>query len=317
MENSKYPLVSVVIPSYNGMPYLQAAIESVLAQDYPNVELIVLDDGSTDNTARYLEQYKGQFYFETHRNMGQAQTVNKGWQMSKGQFIGYLSADDTLEPNAISLSVQYLLENPEVILTYGDNILINADSQPIRTLITKEFDFYQLFLESTTPVAVGSFFRREGFETIGGWDKNFVQIGDYEFHLRLCQLGKFKRIPHILGCHRIHEESASYRKINFDRADEYVRLLSSQLATTKDEKLLEIKDQILSQAYLISGRTHWRSSRYKVGLKYFSKAFILNPKALYAAKTYRIILNAVLNRSLHALLKKYKKTINRLKRGNA
>ena len=95
------PLVSIVIPAYNHDRYLGEAIDSILGQDYPNVELIVLDDGSTDGTRQILESYHSRFYWESHKNMGQANTLNKGWRMSKDDLLGYLSADDVLFSQAI------------------------------------------------------------------------------------------------------------------------------------------------------------------------------------------------------------------------
>ena len=100
------PLVSIVTPTYNQAEYLAETIESVLAQDYPNIEYIVLDDGSTDSTPEVLNRYSGRVRWERHDNMGQARTLNKGWAMSRGEFIGYLSSDDLLLPDAISKLVE-------------------------------------------------------------------------------------------------------------------------------------------------------------------------------------------------------------------
>ena len=80
----KFPLVSIVTPTYNQAKYLTETIEKVLAQDYPNIEYIVLDDGSTDETPEILKKYSGKIRYERHANMGQARTLNKGWAMSSG-----------------------------------------------------------------------------------------------------------------------------------------------------------------------------------------------------------------------------------------
>src|SRR5690349_6912099 len=98
---AEQPLVSIVIPSYNHARYLAAAIESVLAQDHPRVELIVIDDGSTDGSAAVLEKYRGRFHWEVQRNQGQAATMNRGWRLSRGEILAYLSADDVLLPQAV------------------------------------------------------------------------------------------------------------------------------------------------------------------------------------------------------------------------
>lgn len=306
MHRDPLPLVSIVIPSYNGMPYLEEAIESVLAQDYPNIELIVLDDGSTDETFKFLTKYKEKFYFEKHPNMGQAKTLNKGWQLSKGEILGYLSADDKLEKDAVSASIKTLAKDPNVILTYCDNMLINHCSQTIRRLNTPEFSLEEMYLKGTTSVAVASFFRRSAFQVIGGWNPRYRQIGDFEYHLRLIELGEFKKIPKILGYHRIHENSASYRKISFERANEYVQLMISILDKTTNKRLKELKNKILSQAYLISGRTHWRSNRYKLAIRYFIKSIYINPNVLLSGMTYRLLINALFNKKFYQLIQKGK-----------
>src|SRR5437764_14102134 len=105
MMDAEAPLVSIVIPSYNHARYLAAAIDSVLAQDYPRVELMVIDDGSTDGSSAVLERYRGRFRWETQPNRGQAATMNRGWRMSRGEVLAYLSADDTLASDAVSKSV--------------------------------------------------------------------------------------------------------------------------------------------------------------------------------------------------------------------
>lgn len=299
MGDSAEPLVSIVIPAYNALPYLEDAIESVLAQDYPHIELIVLDDGSTDGTADFLKKYQGRFFYETHKNMGQARTLNKGWAMSQGSIIGYLSADDTLESNAVSLSILELNKNQNIVLTYGDNLLIDNQSKVIRKLTTPDYDYYQMLIRGVTPIAVGSFFLKSAFDKMGGWDSNYSLIGDFEYHIRLATQGTFKRLPVLLGCHRVHEQSASFASSSPERADEFVTLMSAVLKDTTDNKLIELAPLILSQAYLISGRTHWRSGRYKLGMNYFFQSMKLAPRKLTKINTYYVIFNALFNKSLH------------------
>lgn len=149
------PLVSVVIPAYNLAGYLREAIESVLDQNYPNVELIVLDDGSTDHTREVLEKYTGRFHWETHPNMGQAATLNKGWRMSKGEILAYLSADDVLLPHAVATSVEYLLAKPDLVLTYCDFDLIDPSSKFIRRVTLSDFDYRKMVLRTIRPPGPG------------------------------------------------------------------------------------------------------------------------------------------------------------------
>src|SRR5262245_18951107 len=127
------PLVSIVIPACNHARSVSQAVRSVLGQDYPRVELIVLDDGSTDNTREVLTRLPGAFRWESHANVGQAQTLNKGWQMARGDILAHLSAYDALAPGATSAAVSALAANPEAVATYCDFELIDPASRMIRT----------------------------------------------------------------------------------------------------------------------------------------------------------------------------------------
>src|SRR4051812_6953262 len=89
------PTVSVVTPAYNQADFLRDTVESVLSQDYPNIEYIVLDDGSTDDTPNILAEYGDRFRWETQKNIGQTATINKGWSLTSGDIITWLNSDDT------------------------------------------------------------------------------------------------------------------------------------------------------------------------------------------------------------------------------
>jgi glycosyltransferase involved in cell wall biosynthesis len=302
MRNNKQPLVSIIVPAYNGMPYLEAAIDSILAQTYPAIELIVLDDGSTDGTAEFLQQYRGKFYFDSHENMGQVRTLNKGWAISKGEILSYLSADDLLSPNAVEESLACLKANPQVVLSYPDNYLIDDKSRFIRTYTAPDYDFHDLIANAACRIGVGAFFRRELFEVLGGWDDSYHMIPDYAYQLRAAKMGSFKHIPKVLGSYRIHKGSASYAAMTFDGAEETSRLLLSFLSSTEDKSLLTMKNVILAQGYLLTARNHWRSGRYCIAIKRFSLFMRKEPKLLFSSKTYRLIINAVLNRAAHRVL---------------
>ena len=112
-ENIIYkPKVSIVIPAYNHGNYLKSAIESVLNQTYQNIELIVIDDGSSDNTIEVLKNTKGNFKWFSQQNLGQSLTLTKGWKLARGEILGYLSADDILLSNAVEISISALNNNP-------------------------------------------------------------------------------------------------------------------------------------------------------------------------------------------------------------
>src|SRR2546427_949305 len=149
------PLVSVVVPVYNQGRYLEEAIQSVLTQTYRKLEIVVLDDGSTDETSDVLKKYGDRFHWESHPNMGQARTLNKGWQMVKGELLSYLSGDDVLLPDAIQTSVESLMKNPRAVLTHCDFNLIDPSSRVIRRVQTPDFNYQRMLTDVSCPPGPG------------------------------------------------------------------------------------------------------------------------------------------------------------------
>jgi glycosyltransferase involved in cell wall biosynthesis len=299
--NDDLPLVSMVIPAYNYADYLDEAIESILNQDYPNIELIVLDDGSTDNTREVLEKYRDRFYWETQENMGEADTLNKGWQMSRGEILSRLSADDVMLQGAISTSVKHLLANPDVVLTYCDYDLIDSNSRKVRRVNAPELDYREIVAKFICPPGPGAFFLADAFRATGPWNSSLKLSPDYEYWLRLGLQGRFLRIPEVLAAFRVHDESLSFAATDEQKSDEYVRVISNYYETQPVPlDVLEVKDEALSNAYIFAARAHIRSKRYLLGLKRLYKGLSLYPKNL-SVRTARIIAHGLINHVRHGV----------------
>ncbi|MGO9950861.1 MAG: glycosyltransferase family 2 protein [Dissulfurispiraceae bacterium] len=303
-ESEWLPLVSIVIPTYNSAHYLEDAINSVTIQDYPQIELIVLDDGSTDNTESILRKYNDCLVWARHPNMGQALTLNKGWKMSKGSILSYLSADDVLLPTAVSTSVKYLRANPETVLTYCDFNLIDQKSRIIRQVSSPSFSYHDLVVKQICQPGPGVFFRRKTFETVGGWDGSFRQMPDFEYWLRLGLAGQFLRIPEVLASFRVHDQSQTYARASEDRCNEPVKIISKFFEINDlTSDLAAAKEEALANAYLFSAQLHWRSGRCRKAIAAVFNTFRLYPRTLLSLRTFRIINNALFNRAAHKLLR--------------
>jgi glycosyltransferase involved in cell wall biosynthesis len=301
------PLVSIVIPAYNHAGYLDEAIQSILCQDYTKIELIVLDDGSTDNTRTVLEKYTGKFHWETQTNMGQANTLNKGWQMSMGQILSYLSADDVLLPTAVSTSVECLEANPDVVLTYCDFNLIDPQSRIIRRSAAPEFSYRDMVIKLICHPGPGVFFRRSAFQAAGFWNSALRQMPDYDYWLRLGLFGKFHRIPGVLASFRLHTESQTFAKADPSKSEEPLRIIRSYFQ--RDNIPAEIraaKNEALSNAHLVTAQLHLRSGRIRAGYDNFIQAFAIYPRNFLANKTLRLVLNALFKRTAYMALWKLK-----------
>ncbi|HOW91535.1 MAG TPA: glycosyltransferase family 2 protein, partial [Anaerolineaceae bacterium] len=118
---SELPLVSIVTPSFNQVDYLEETMRSVLEQDYPRVEYIVIDGGSTDGSVEIIRKYADRLaYWVSEKDRGQTDAVNKGYAVAKGSILGWLNSDDTYKPGAISAAVEFLVNHPQFGLVYGD-----------------------------------------------------------------------------------------------------------------------------------------------------------------------------------------------------
>lgn len=300
---SAAPLVSIVIPAYNHAGYLDEAIQSVLAQDYPNIELIVLDDGSTDATPDVLKKYAGRFHWETQRNAGQAATLNRAWAMARGEILGYLSADDLLLPGCVSAAVGLLRDSPEIVLTYCDFKLIDPHSRVIRAVRCREFDYREMVVNLICAPGPGAFFRRAAFQRAGGWNPALRQMPDYEYWLRLGLAGPFKRIPRLLASFRVHEGSATFSATPPEQAEEPARILRDYFSLAEiPAAIRQLEARAISNALLVAAQLHLRAGRYRAASGCVRHAASLYPGNLLQPRVVRLLANGLFNRLGHGLL---------------
>jgi glycosyltransferase involved in cell wall biosynthesis len=302
-QTAALPLVSIVIPSYNHASYLQAAIDSILAQDYPRIELIVIDDGSTDGSPSILRSYGSRFHWEIQTNQGQVATLNRGWLMSRGDVLGYLSADDLLLEGAISSAVRCLERNPDAVLAYCDFNLIDPDSAVVRRVRAPEFDYRRMVVEIECPPGPGAFFRRSAFEKAGTWNTQFKQMLDYEYWLRLGLHGRFVRIPEVLAAYRVHPGSQSFAASHQIRPEEPIRIIERYFENANvPGEIRDARNQALGTAHLLSAQLHLKVGNYRRGVAILARAFRLKPRSLVSPRTLRVLVNALFNRLGHRAL---------------
>ena len=291
------PLVSIVTPTYNQAQFLAQTIESVLAQDYPYIEYIVLDDGSTDYTSTVLQQYAGRIRAAWHPNMGQARTLNKGWGMARGSLIGYLSSDDLLEKSAVSILVAALAEQPEAVVAYCDFNLVDANGHWMRTAVTENFDHLRLCVDLVCQPGPGALFRRSMFELAGGWSDQLRQVPDFEFWLRASRYGVFIRVPHVLACYRVHADSASVRSVSAELSNEIVKVMAGYWGTQSGANA----SLSFANAHLIAAKSHAQSGRPWSSLQEWLAAIRNCPPLLVQRKSWLMLASGFLRRFVYRL----------------
>lgn len=206
-----HPLVSVVVPVYNAAPYVAETLQSVLAQDYPALDCIVLDDGSTDDSLDRLRPFAAhpQVRLLHHANRGEAFTVNRGAALARGAILGVVNADDPLLPGAIAAAAALLTARPDLAAVYPDWRRIDGKGRRIADVTVPEFDYRVLLEQCLCLPGPGAFIRREALGAEPLRDERFRYKSDYFLWLRLGLNQPLARLPGIFATWREHEGGAS------------------------------------------------------------------------------------------------------------
>lgn len=192
-------LVTVIIASYNHGPYIEQSILSVLNQTYPHIELLVIDDGSSDDSVERIQRLQAQhgFDFRVQRNKGLTQTLNDAIARAKGELIAPFGSDDIMMPDRIAIQVQYMADKPEVGICAGNIELIDAqgelfpEARQRRDVPFRRLDFEDMFLERKPyPPAPTLLIRREALQKVGGFDPD-VRLEDLMIELKVTHAGYF------------------------------------------------------------------------------------------------------------------------------
>ncbi len=182
----EWPLVSIVTPSYNHGLYIEATIQSVLQQDYPNLEYIVIDGGSQDDTVEILKRYGDRLCWISEPDHGQADAINKGFRMARGEILAWLNSDDTYLPGAVRQAVEYFQKHPDTSMVYGEGQHVDAAGHIIEPYTTEPFD-YQRLSERCFICQPTVFFRAHVFRDIGPLDTNFTLLSGLRILDAHCQ----------------------------------------------------------------------------------------------------------------------------------
>jgi glycosyltransferase involved in cell wall biosynthesis len=248
------PLVSIITPAYNRASYLDETIQSILKQDYPRIEYIVLDDGSTDNTREVLEKYTGRIIWESHPNMGETRTVNKGWSMAHGEIVAVVNSDDPLLPGAVSTAVAFMQAHPDILVAYPDWNYIDQDSNVTGHIQVREYDYLYMVRRHFCTPGPGAFIRCKAFELTEMRHPEFKYVADFEYWLRLGLYGKFARIPRTLATFRVHPDSATISHKGPAMAREHIQLIQRfYLRPDLPPEVLRVRAEAFGWAHLVAG----------------------------------------------------------------
>jgi glycosyltransferase involved in cell wall biosynthesis len=200
------PLVSVITPSFNAARFLEETIQSVLAQDYPYIEYIVMDGGSTDGSLNILRSYADRLTYSSGADEGAADAINNGFAKARGEILAWLGADDTYLPGAVSKAVAALNCNPDAAAVYGEGYWTDAQGQVLGSYPTEDFD-PNMFARECCICQPACFFRRDAVEAVGMLNPALRSSFDYDLWIRLTKRYRFVHLPEYLASSRMHREN--------------------------------------------------------------------------------------------------------------
>ena len=204
------PLVSIVTPSFNQAQFLEQTILSVLEQDYPHIEYLIVDGGSTDGSLELIQRYAPRLtWWVSEPDQGQTDAINKGFSHARGEILAWLNSDDTYQPGAISQAVEYLQSHPEVGMVYGDANLIDASGNIIGKFPARQTDYRRLRRGYVHIPQQASFFQASLWKQVGPLDPSFYFAMDYDLWVRLARISEIHYCPNLWADFRLHGSGKS------------------------------------------------------------------------------------------------------------
>ena len=235
----RFPRVSVITPVYNGEKWVNETLSSIAASTYPNFEMVVVNDGSTDKTLDVLQNFKESFFknlvIVDKQNGGESDAVNHGVAASEGSYVMIVNADDPIYPHTISRLVEALEVNPQAVVAYPDWQMIDVTGVVIQTVETPDYSRFKLVCENNCLPGPGALIRRVAVE--GNLRDTSVKfIPDYEAWLRLSAKGNFIRVPEVLATWRSHSGGATTYVRGAGPALEMVSVMNRFLANSNSSE---------------------------------------------------------------------------------
>ncbi|MBD2028355.1 glycosyltransferase [Leptolyngbya sp. FACHB-711] len=258
---SIFPRISIITPSYNQGNFIEETIQSVLSQNYPNLEYIVIDGGSTDNTIEIIKRYESKIaYWISEPDRGQAHAINKGLEKATGEVLAYINSDDYYLPGTLHAVADYFLAHPEIDFLHGRCCYVNTQGKPMGEQFAdihtfdEIIDLWGVWWQKRQFVQPEVFWTRRISDRIGSFNESLYFVMDYEYWCRiLLAKGKVGTIDRALTCFRFTETQKSNQSEKV--ADELLQVIRPWLwdwsSPMAGQKRLSLQGQWLYQAILM------------------------------------------------------------------
>lgn len=275
------PLVSVIIPCYNREEYIKQTINSVLEQTYKKIEIIVIDDGSTDNTREILDSYGNQIQVLEHpnrQNKGQSAAINLGIKKSFGKYIAILDSDDYWDPTKIEKQIDFLNLNPKYGVVYANGFQVDANGKNK----SKIFDTNHVQTNNPEDILLNSYFnipsnaliKKDIFKKAGYFDERLRSAQDHDMAIRLSEVSKIVYLNETLWYYRRHDDSQSGKHILRRWQNGFYVLANAKKRYPYKKSIIYKRSAVL---HFRLGQTYTENKKYIKALIHFIKAGFLDP----------------------------------------
>lgn len=274
------PLVSIVTPSFNQAAYLEQTIRSVLGQEYPRLEYLLVDGGSTDGSVGIIGRYADKLAWSvSEKDSGQADAINKGLHRAKGEIVAWLNSDDVYQPGAIAKAVTAFERNPDAGLVYGDLLSINSGGQPFNLQTFQPYTLSDLMAFNI----IGQpsvFMRRRVLEQAGDLDTSYHFLLDHHLWIRMASLAPLVYVSETLAAARFHAEAKNVAQAaRFgEEAFRLVRWMEGQ--SELEQAYRSGRARIWAGAYRLNGYYLIEGGKSAFGLASYGKAFLKSPRVV-------------------------------------
>lgn len=218
-----YPKISIVTVSYNQAEFIEDNIKSVINQNYPNLEHIIIDAGSTDGTIDILKKYDKYIKWISEPDNGQSDGLNKGFKRATGEIIGWINSDDMLAPGALFKVAKFFMENPNEIAVVGDQGIIDEKGKLLKIIKSQSYNYDYLLNYAKGITQNSTFFKKEVFKKIGYIDEKLHYAMDRDFFIRMTSIKPIPYIPETLAYFRI-QPNAKTSEGSYKFAKELIKI---------------------------------------------------------------------------------------------
>jgi glycosyltransferase involved in cell wall biosynthesis len=287
------PLVTIVTPSYNQARFLETTLLSVLEQNYPRIEYLVVDGASTDGSVEIIRRYADRLtWWVSEKDSGQSEAINKGFHRAHGEFVGWLNSDDLYLPGAVSAAIQVFQAHPQAGLVYGDARAIDAEGKPFNMMHARQYSLADLMAFNIV-CQPAAFMRRSVLEEAGYLDPAYQLLMDNLLWMSMARRAPIVYTPQVWAAARYHDQ-AKNRTRGAAYGEEARRLIANLKSRPEFSELIRAEEKrIQAGVERFDGFYLTDAGQPGKALRSYGRAFRLHP--MTAVQDWKHILLAFLS----------------------